>query len=59
MSKVAWCFFEESTQKREAHQWVEKELRMLLEGKVASVVGVACVATGVMGRVAATDSVAA
>ena len=37
--KVAWCFFEESTQKREAHQWVEKELRMLLEGKVRSVVG--------------------
>ena len=36
--KVAWCFFEESTQKREAHQWVEKELRMLLEGKVGYVV---------------------
>ena len=36
--KAAWCFFEESTQKKEAHQWVEKELRMLLEGKVRSVV---------------------
>ena len=37
--KAAWCFFDEATQKREAHQWVEKELRMLLEGKVGSVVG--------------------
>jgi hypothetical protein len=37
--KAAWCFFDEKTQKREAHQWVEKELRMLLEGKVGSVVG--------------------
>src|SRR4029079_13827526 len=37
--KVAWCFFDEATQKREAHRWVEKELRMLLEGKVGSVVG--------------------
>lgn len=37
--KAAWCFFDESTQKREAHQWVEKELRMLLEGKVGSVIG--------------------
>jgi hypothetical protein len=37
--KVAWCFFDESTQKQEAHQWVEKELRMLLEGKVRYVVG--------------------
>ena len=37
--KVAWCFFDEATQKREAHQWVEKELRMLLEGKVGYVVG--------------------
>jgi hypothetical protein len=37
--KAAWCFFDESTQKQEAHQWVEKELRMLLEGKVRSVVG--------------------
>jgi hypothetical protein len=36
--KAAWCFFEESTQKKEAHQWVEKELRMLLEGKVRYVV---------------------
>ena len=37
--KVAWCFFEEATEKREAHQWVEKELRMLLEGRVGSLVG--------------------
>jgi hypothetical protein len=36
--KAAWCFFEESTQKKEAHQWVEKELRMLLEGKARFVV---------------------
>ena len=37
--KVAWCFFDEASEKREAHQWVEKELRMLLEGKVGFVVG--------------------
>jgi hypothetical protein len=37
--KAAWCFFDESTRKREAHRWVEKELRMLLEGKVGYVVG--------------------
>jgi hypothetical protein len=37
--KTAWCFFEESTQKKEAQRWVEKELRMLLEGKVRYVVG--------------------
>ncbi len=37
--KAAWCFFDESTQKREAHRWVEKELRMLLEGKVRHVIG--------------------
>ncbi len=37
--KAAWCFFDESTQKREAHRWVEKELRMLLEGKVGYVIG--------------------
>lgn len=36
--KVAWCFFDESSRKREAHEWVEKELRMLLEGKVGYVV---------------------
>jgi hypothetical protein len=36
--KVAWCFFEEGTQKHEAHQWVEKRLKRLLEGKVASVI---------------------
>jgi hypothetical protein len=36
--KVAWCFFDEATQKREAHQWVEERLRRLLEGKVDSVI---------------------
>ena len=39
LGKAAWCFFDESTQKREAHEWVEKELRMLLEGEVRYVVG--------------------
>ena len=36
--KVAWCFFDERAQKRQAHQWVEERLKRLLEGKVASVV---------------------
>jgi hypothetical protein len=36
--KVAWCFFEERTQKREAHQWVEERLKRLLEGKVEAVI---------------------
>jgi hypothetical protein len=36
--KVAWCLFDERTQKRQAHQWVEERLRRLLEGKVASVI---------------------
>jgi hypothetical protein len=36
--KAAWCFFDEATQKREARQWVEKYLRMLLEGKVRYVI---------------------
>jgi hypothetical protein len=36
--KVAWCFFDEKTQKREAHQWVEERLKRLLEGKVDSVI---------------------
>jgi hypothetical protein len=36
--KVAWCFFDEAAQKREAHQWVEERLRRLLEGKADSVV---------------------
>jgi hypothetical protein len=36
--KVAWCFFEEKTQKREAHQWVEGRLARMLEGKVDSVI---------------------
>jgi hypothetical protein len=36
--KAAWCFFDEATQKREAQKWVEKYLRMLLEGKVRYVI---------------------
>src|ERR1700739_75804 len=36
--KVAWCFFDERTQKRQAHQWVEERLKRLLEGKAASVI---------------------
>lgn len=36
--KVAWCFFEEKTQKRAAHQWVEERLKRLLEGKVVAVI---------------------
>jgi hypothetical protein len=36
--KVAWCLFEEATQKRQAHQWVEQRLRRLLEGQVDSVI---------------------
>ena len=36
--KVAWCLFEEGTQKRAAHQWVEERLRRLLEGKVDAVI---------------------
>lgn len=37
--KVAWCLFEEGTQKAEAEQWVEDRLRMLLDGKVGYVIG--------------------
>jgi len=36
--KVAWCLFDERTQKRQAYQWVEERLKRLLEGKVASVI---------------------
>lgn len=36
--KAAWCFFNETSQKSEAKQWVEKHLRMLLEGKVRYVI---------------------
>src|SRR3954464_1051850 len=36
--KVAWCLFDEKTQKREAHQWLEERLKRLLEGKVDSVI---------------------
>jgi hypothetical protein len=36
--KAAWCFFDEATQKREAHQWVEERLERLLEGPVDSVI---------------------
>jgi hypothetical protein len=37
--KVAWCLFEETTQKADAEQWVEDRLRMLLDGKVGYVIG--------------------
>jgi hypothetical protein len=36
--KVAWCFFDERTQKHEAHQWVEERLKRLLQGKVDAVI---------------------
>jgi hypothetical protein len=36
--KAAWCFFEEGTQKHEAHRWVEERLKRLLEGKVGAVI---------------------
>jgi hypothetical protein len=36
--KAAWCFFDEKTQKHEAHQWVEERLKRLLEGNVDSVI---------------------
>jgi hypothetical protein len=36
--KVAWCLFEEKTQKREAHRWVEGRLKRLLEGRVDAVI---------------------
>ena len=36
--KAAWCFFDEASEKPEAHEWVEKHLRMLLEGKVRYVI---------------------
>jgi hypothetical protein len=36
--KAAWCFFDEATQKPAAQEWVEKYLRMLLEGKVRYVI---------------------
>jgi hypothetical protein len=36
--KVAWCLFEEKTQKREAHRWVEERLKRLLEGRVDAVI---------------------
>jgi hypothetical protein len=36
--KVAWCFFDEATQKKQAEAWVEAKLRQLLEGRVGSVI---------------------
>jgi hypothetical protein len=36
--KVAWCFFEEKAEKREAHRWVEERLKRLLEGRVDAVI---------------------
>ena len=37
--KVAWCLFDEKTQKAQAERWVEDRLRMLLDGKVGLVIG--------------------
>ena len=37
--KVAWCLFDEKTQKAKAERWVEDRLRMLLDGKVGLVIG--------------------
>jgi hypothetical protein len=37
--KVAWCLFDEKTQKAQAERWVEDRLRMLLDGKVGGVIG--------------------
>ena len=37
--KVAWCLFDETTQKAQAERWVEDRLRMLLDGKVGLVIG--------------------
>jgi hypothetical protein len=37
--KVAWCLFDEKTQKSQAQRWVEDRLRMLLDGKVGGVIG--------------------
>ncbi len=37
--KVAWCLFDEKTQKTQAERWVEDRLRMLLDGKVGLVIG--------------------
>jgi hypothetical protein len=36
--KAAWCFFDERTQRHEAHQWVEERLKRLLEGKADAVI---------------------
>src|SRR4051794_14920836 len=36
--KVARCLFDEATQKRAAHQWVEERLKRLLEGRVDAVI---------------------
>jgi hypothetical protein len=37
--KVAWCVFDEATQKAQAERWVEDRLRMLLDGEVGTVIG--------------------
>jgi hypothetical protein len=37
--KVAWCLFDEKTQRAQAERWVEDRLRMLLDGKVGLVIG--------------------
>ena len=31
--KVAWCFFDERTQKHKAHQWVEERLRACVKSE--------------------------
>ena len=36
--RVAWCFFEERTQKREAHRWGEERLNRVLEGNVDALI---------------------
>jgi hypothetical protein len=37
--KVAWCLFDETTQRARAERWVEDRLRMLLDGKVGLAIG--------------------
>ena len=36
--KAAWCFFNEASEKQQAEVWVEAKLRLLLEGRVNSVI---------------------
>ena len=39
LRKVAWCLFDEKTQRAQAERWVEDRLRTLLDGKVGVVIG--------------------